>query len=146
MCRYILAPLGIMRLFGLITQPQLPLDIRAAAQATANRTSVCDAVAREHEAFGISAAQAHAAGSLGHIPLVVVSRGKPLDMSGLSPEQAARRQRSEDLWRTLQNDLTGLSLDSRHIIAEQSGHHIQIDQPGLVIDVIQRMVTEARGA
>ena len=46
----------------------------------------------------------------------------------------------QDRWLELQNELVGLSSNSRHIIAKESGHYIHHDQPDLVIDAIQELV------
>ena len=39
----------------------------------------------------------------------------------------------------MQSELADLSSMSQQTIAEQSGHHIQFDQPDLVIDAILEM-------
>ena len=44
----------------------------------------------------------------------------------------------------MQSELAGLSSDAKQIIAEQSGHHIQLDQPDLVIDAIREIVEAIR--
>jgi pimeloyl-ACP methyl ester carboxylesterase len=36
------------------------------------------------------------------------------------------------------------SRNGRHLIAEKSGHHVQIDQPDLVASVIQDVVSAVR--
>ena len=41
-------------------------------------------------------------------------------------------------------ELAGLSSNSRMLVAEKSGHGIQIDQPGLVVDAIRQMVEATR--
>ena len=38
----------------------------------------------------------------------------------------------EDLWLEMQSELAAESGQSAHIVAADSGHHIHIDQPGLV--------------
>jgi pimeloyl-ACP methyl ester carboxylesterase len=88
-----------------------------------------------------SAAQVRAAGSLGAMPLVVLTRGH----SPLPPSfPAGIAARLEGVWRTLQNKLAGLSTRSEHVLAPQSGHFIQLDQPGLVVGAIQQVVDAAR--
>jgi hypothetical protein len=56
-------------------------------------------------------------GALGHIPLVVITRG-----IGLSAG-----------WRAAQNEEAELSTSSRHVYATSSDHWIQLRQPSLVI-------------
>ena len=43
-------------------------------------------------------------------------------------------------WAELQSDLTRISLDSKRIVAEKSGHLIPLDQPELVVDVVKQLV------
>ena len=64
------------------------------------------------------------------IPIVVVSRGKrvwPDTPYGDAMEAA---------WKELQKELNYMSGNSTHIIAENSGHVIHLDEPELVVDAI----------
>jgi pimeloyl-ACP methyl ester carboxylesterase len=69
--------------------------------------------------------------SLGSLPLIVLSQGAK--DSTMSDERFQR-------WETLQLDLTKLSSNSQRIIAENSGHLVQLDQPELVITVVQQLI------
>jgi pimeloyl-ACP methyl ester carboxylesterase len=75
---------------------------------------------------------------LGTIPLVVLSKTPELDNDDdYTPEQLA--------WnRDLQDRLAALSTNSEHTIADHSGHHIQLDQPDLVISAILRVLDSAK--
>jgi pimeloyl-ACP methyl ester carboxylesterase len=81
--------------------------------------------------------------TLEDIPLVVLTRGlSPVPHPyGLSEEEA---QQAEAVWDELQAELAALSSNGKQVVAEQSGHYIQFDQPELVIDAI-RDVVEAAG-
>jgi pimeloyl-ACP methyl ester carboxylesterase len=97
--------------------------------------------AQEGFAWVPSAAQVRQSGSLGALPLVVVTRGRsPLPSS----VPAGVTSRLEGVWRTLQNELAGLSTRSEHVLAPRSGHFIQQDQPQLVVSAIQLVVDAAR--
>ena len=64
------------------------------------------------------------------IPIVVLSRGKrvwPDTPYGDAMEAA---------WKELQDELSYLNGNSTHIIAENSGHLIHLDEPELVVDAI----------
>jgi pimeloyl-ACP methyl ester carboxylesterase len=74
---------------------------------------------------------------LGHIPLIVLSRGK-----SEYPDTEAGKQLNEERTR-MQSDLLHLSHNSKQVIAETSGHHVQLDAPELVIDSIRRVVDAA---
>ena len=108
-------------------------------------TTYFETVAEEYASVEESAAQVRAAqiGSLGDIPLVVLTRGlsTDLDLLGLSEEEA---QQGEAVWDELQAELAALSSNGERVIAEQSGHYVHADQPELVIDAI-RDVVEATG-
>lgn len=81
--------------------------------------------------------------SLGDIPLVVLSRGRS-QMStgpGISAEDVEQFKAVQN---ELQAELAALSPKGKRIIAEESGHYIQVDQPELVIDAIREVVEAAR--
>jgi pimeloyl-ACP methyl ester carboxylesterase len=44
----------------------------------------------------------------------------------------------------MQAEMAGQSSNGKRIIAEKSGHYIQLDQPDLVIDAIRQVVEAAR--
>jgi pimeloyl-ACP methyl ester carboxylesterase len=74
---------------------------------------------------------------LGDIPLIVLTRGK-----SEYPDTETGRQLNEERKR-MQSDLLHLSQNSKQVIAETSGHHVQLDAPDLVIDSIRRVVDAA---
>ena len=100
-----------------------PLDLEATASAVRD--------AREEQ-------------PLPSMPLIVLTHTQPPDaatlLSGLSAEA------SERLWSEQQADLTTLLPNSRQILAEESGHYIQLDQPDLVIDAIDDVIENVRDA
>jgi pimeloyl-ACP methyl ester carboxylesterase len=75
---------------------------------------------------------------LRNIPLIVLTRGR----NELPDTEAGRQLHEEE--KKLQVDLIHLSRNSKQIIAERSGHHIQLDEPGLVIGAIREVVDAAR--
>jgi hypothetical protein len=77
--------------------------------------------------------------TLGDIPLIVLSHGIPQPMPNFSDEVNAEY---EQVWQDLQREQAALSSNSQHIIAERSGHDIQLEQPELVIGGV-RQVLEA---
>jgi pimeloyl-ACP methyl ester carboxylesterase len=74
--------------------------------------------------------------SLGDLPLVVLSHGLP-EAAG---EGSAQQLRYEQEWTKMQKELAGLSSNSKQIIAEKSGHNVQLDQPELVIASILELI------
>jgi pimeloyl-ACP methyl ester carboxylesterase len=88
-----------------------------------------------------SEAQVRAAGSLGDLPLVVVTRGKS-GCDTAAPEDAAGLDQA---WQKLQSEFVALSSNGLQITAERSGHLIPTEQPEAVIDAIQRVVDKVKG-
>ena len=72
--------------------------------------------------------QAGAVKTFGDVPLIVLSRG-------LDPDQD---------WQAMQTELLQLSSDSQQLIADKSGHNIQLDQPDAAATAITKMVAQLR--
>lgn len=95
------------------------------------------------EVSGAEMRQAQADTPLRPMPLVVLSHsrhlpnpfGFPSDWPIDSLEQA---------FQASQDELATLVPGARHVIAGESGHYIQLDQPDLVIREILRLVSDAR--
>lgn len=75
--------------------------------------------------------------SLGDIPLIVLTRGK-----SEYPDTEAGRELDRERKR-MQLELLQLSRNSKQVIAQASGHHIQLDAPTLVIRAIREVVDSA---
>jgi CubicO group peptidase (beta-lactamase class C family)/pimeloyl-ACP methyl ester carboxylesterase len=76
------------------------------------------------------------------MPLVVLTHTQPPDAATLLPGLSVGA--SERLWGEQQADLTTLLPNSQQILAEESGHYIQLDQPELVIDAIGDVIENVR--
>ncbi len=142
-----LAELGIVALDPsmMAESAKLPAATRETYQALYADPKVFAALLAEEKMVEPNLAQVGAARitSLGNIPLIVLSHGQPDNLvgSGLSPEII---QQQEQVWQQLQKELTKLSPRGRQIIATESGHFIQFDQPQLVIDAIEEMIVDVR--
>jgi pimeloyl-ACP methyl ester carboxylesterase len=127
-------PFGIPRLLGFCGND-------AAVRAVdCNFHSAREAVA-ELKTISQSAAQTAATGSLGDIPLVVLSHDPDTPQLDL-PEDLVKP--TNDAWERMQEDLTHLSTRGKQIIAKNSGHYIQLDRPDIVIEAIRGVVDQAR--
>lgn len=71
-----------------------------------------------------------------NIPIVIISRGQFELIPGL-PENSS--QTLDQTWTALQSDLVS-RLGARQVIAEQSGHNIQLSQPELVYKTIRSFI------
>ena len=89
----------------------------------------------------ISMDQVSENGNLDDTPLTVITAGR----SELPPFiDRDLGERLTGSWLESQRELVRLSSAGVHVIAEESGHCIQCDQPVLVADVIRRMVEAVR--
>jgi pimeloyl-ACP methyl ester carboxylesterase len=124
--------------------PQLPAAAAETFRAlVAAGPKHAETLLAEQQAVQAIHAELRAAGitSLGDLPLVVLSHGQPIPMPGLAPEV---NQANEQLWQELQAELTALSSRGRLVVAEGSGHYIQLERPELVIDAIGEVVAAGR--
>jgi pimeloyl-ACP methyl ester carboxylesterase len=73
------------------------------------------------------------------LPMVVLTHGRPWGWPTGSPVAEL-----EAVWTPLQERLAALTPDARLVVAEESGHFIPGDQPGLVIEAIKQVVEAVR--
>ncbi len=90
--------------------------------------------------------RAAAAKPLRPLPLIVLSRGRPMEipadlLAHLPPDYVTAQ---EKVWRELQDALATLAPGAQHVIATKSGHDIQITEPDLVITAVRQVVDAAR--
>ena len=92
---------------------------------------------------------AAAAQPLPSLPLVVLTRGVPVSAE-LQPEMRSELPPDfpfdafDTVWLGLQAELAALVPESRQVLATESGHYIQLQQPQLVIDAIRQVVEAVR--
>lgn len=89
------------------------------------------------ELAALRAEHANVAYPFGDLPLVVITRGKP-DEPG-SEGAALEAEHREDHAR-----VAALSRRGKQIIAARSGHHVQLEEPELVVSTIQEVLALAR--
>lgn len=80
--------------------------------------------------------------NLGNLPLVVITRGRAPTYEEDVPQEILDAW--ERIWWQLQCEQAALSTNSRHVIAENSGHLINKDEPELIIEEIRRIVSSLR--
>jgi len=78
--------------------------------------------------------------SLGNLPLIVIPHGHE-GMFGLEPD---KERVAEMRWQEAQWQLTKQSTDAKFEVAEASGHAVPLEQPDIVVDAIQELVTKWR--
>jgi pimeloyl-ACP methyl ester carboxylesterase len=127
-------PFGLPRLLGFCSN-----DAQARA-AECNFHSLRESVA-ELKSISESAAQTAATGSLGDMPLVVLSQDPDAPQYDL-PEDIVKP--TSEAWQQMQKELAQLSTRSTQVIAKNSGHYIQLNRPDLVVDAIRQVIRAVR--
>ena len=92
---------------------------------------------------------AAAAHPLPPLPLVVLTHGVPAGAEMPPEVQSALPpdfpwDTFDTVWQALQAELAALVPEARQVIATESGHYIQLEQPDLVIEAIQQVVDGVR--
>jgi pimeloyl-ACP methyl ester carboxylesterase len=127
-------PFGLPRWLGFCSSDA---EVRA---ADCNFRNLRESVA-ELKSISESAAQTAATGTLGDLPLAVLSQDPDAPQYDL-PEDLV--EPTNHAWQQMQNELAQLSSRSAHGTAKYSGHYIQLDRPELVIDAIQSLIEQVR--
>ncbi len=151
----LLSRIGIIRLMGWAKADRLPsplpANILAAKTAVQNRTDTTLAVVNEIAVMRKSLdAATPPPSSLGKLPLVVLTAGKGIDLALAKREAIASNSSVENavavarLERTSQEELATLSSNSKHVIADRSGHFIMYDQPDLLVSNVLELLNSVR--
>jgi pimeloyl-ACP methyl ester carboxylesterase len=98
------------------------------------------------DASAVEMRRAAAARPLRPLPLIVLSRGLPME---LSPDMSAKlpanfSAEQERIWRNCQDELVALVPGAEHVVATKSEHYIQTTEPNLVIAAVRQVVEAAR--
>jgi pimeloyl-ACP methyl ester carboxylesterase len=143
-----LQPIGVVRLSGAMEMvvERFPEEWRGLARANANQSHTCRSVLAESDSFEAELARGAAPPSLGDLPLIVLTQGQEPQGDATFGISDAQARELRATWDELQRELTALSSRGRQVIAAESGHLIQRDQPQVVIDAVVAMVSELRGA
>jgi pimeloyl-ACP methyl ester carboxylesterase len=121
-------------------EPPLVRQLREVAEAG----DPVGASNREQLEVGTTNEQVRATGTLGALPLAVLTAGAVIehDADGrLSPTLVAKGQ---ELHETLLGELAALSSNSTHVVVPGAGHFIQEEQPQAVADAVAAAVETAR--
>lgn len=127
-------PFGIPRLMGWCNEDLL------ARTAECNFHTAREQV-EEMKMIATSAAQTAESGSLGDVPLVVLSHD-PEKPSAEFPADLAKK--FNDAWEKMQEEQAHLSTRGVQRIAKNSAHYIQHDRPDMVVDAVHEVVEQAR--
>lgn len=131
--------LGIARLFFNPsyprTDPQDPINL----QVRGNGIRSLSALHEEMESIESFLKDSGKIDSFGDIPLVVITSTATDRSEGVWPSNDLRLK-MDHIWSDLQLDLLNLSSNSRQVLAEESGHYVQLEQPELVAAAIKSLI------
>ena len=125
--------LGLVRLIGggPWGPPAMSDRTRMAIALLTTGQRAINAEAAETREMTADNAELQAAPSLGDRPLIVLAAEESVNVI--------------PRWTEAQHRQAALSMNGRLIVVEGSGHYIQFDQPAVVIDAVQQVVTQVRG-
>ena len=118
---------------------KLPSDVAPAATSLLFQTKHVTAYFRELDAADESIRQIRAAHDLGDMPLLVVT-----ERSDQASPRSPQEQEFERGWDKLMNQSAKLSTRGKRVIADHSGHLIQLDRPDVVVNAIRDIVSQVR--
>ncbi len=122
--------LGILPLADMLQAKLLPEELQPAYKAAYYDGRMWNAIYEEYAAMNESGLQTQGITSLGDLPLVVIRAGvRPPD--DYPPD---------DIWDATQESLAGLSTQGELVIAETSGHFVQLEDPELVVQQIKKVL------
>jgi pimeloyl-ACP methyl ester carboxylesterase len=127
-------PIGISRFLGYC-------DADAAVRAAECTFNNARENSAELENVLTSGQETAAAGDLGDLPLVVISRDTDKRNPDFPPDLDKARNK---VWAEMQEELNHLSTQGTLVIAKGSGHAIQNDRPDIVIQAVHNVVDQAR--
>jgi pimeloyl-ACP methyl ester carboxylesterase len=76
--------------------------------------------------------------SFGDIPLIVITGTGDQRMDEFTNKEIGAE--FIKVWMELQKDLLSLSSNSEQMLAEKSGHYVQLDQPEIVVAAIRKLI------
>jgi pimeloyl-ACP methyl ester carboxylesterase len=125
-------------------ESRLPLNAAETARALKVSGHGIGTAAAELEA--LAGGRTPPVATLGDIPLIVLSRSHrdPDSVPSGAAITPAVLQEYDQTSEHLQRELTALSTSGKRIVADGSGHYVQLDRPDLVIGAVEELVVVAR--
>lgn len=120
-------------------------DLQPAYTAAMVQPKTLNAMITEIESAPVSATQLMETGSLGDLPLAVVSARHSFNAFVDLPTKIKVPFEEADIaWMALQEQLVTLSTNSKHFISEIGTHDLNFDDPDLVIEAIRYILVVAK--
>lgn len=138
-----IAAQGFMQAEQMPVPPYMPDELALQYQEQIATESFFATLYGEYVALDKSMEQIADLNDFGDLPILVIAAGLPDD---LLPAELMEVTATEHFlsWLPGQHSLTDLSSNSQIIIAEDSRHHIQFDQPDIIVDAVTAIIDELR--
>ena len=123
--------------------PLAPDTLQTAKAVSASSTRAIATFLAEQESLGESQQQVRdeRARGLGDIPLVVLAHGKPAPVPAGPAITPDVERRYEETWQQLLVETSQMSSHGEYVVAENSGHYVQLEDPDAVVAAVKRVVT-----
>ncbi len=95
------------------------------------------AVLEEKNQFDAIGQEAIAAGNFGDIPLTIITGTSKKRLNDFADPEISKK--FIPVWLGLQKEQLSLSTRSKHVLATESSHYVQFDEPSLVIEAIREL-------
>jgi pimeloyl-ACP methyl ester carboxylesterase len=129
------APRGQFVVFSSPDIPDnMPYGVRPLVRSLVSSSAAYQTIHDEMISFRRSATQVRNASPLPDVPLVVITRGQRV-----WPD-TRKGDLLERLWAKLQDDLAERQIHVPHLFAQNSGHYIQLDEPGVVVNAVRSVI------
>lgn len=123
-------------------EEKVSAELRPMLRAGWLRTGYYSTLTNESDGLIETLEQVRRSGSLGNLPLVVITATGPIWWPEMPSE--VNPVKFKKMWLELQQHLTTLSTNSRQVFADQSSHFIPFDQPELVSNAVRELVDRER--
>ena len=123
-------------------EEKVSAELRPMLRAGWLRTGYYSTLTNESDGLIETLEQVRRSGSLGNLPLVVITATGPIWWPEIPSE--VNPVKFKKMWLELQQHLTTLSTNSRQVFADQSSHFIPFDQPELVSNAVRELVDRER--
>ncbi len=148
LCRYT-QWMGLERALGVFDEiaeaQHVAASLRPGFVAVSNQSDFCAGIQHENTGFPADVHDSTPPASLGALPLVVLTRGKPMLPADLPfPTRAEDLHRMSRAWLQMQAELAALSTRAKHIQVAGSGHAVPLERPDAVVAAVAEMVRSAR--
>jgi pimeloyl-ACP methyl ester carboxylesterase len=137
-----LAWTGVVRLSGamdMVTQGlPLPEEQRTAMLAHANRRGFCAGIQREIGGFTSQVVAAEGPSTLEDLPLLVITRGRPVSAEDFRGLDATIDNEAEmqEAWAAMQAELAVLSTNATRVVVPDAGHMLPLEAPDAVTEAL----------